>query len=386
MPLHCQGVGYILKRISNYCQQDRTQICKLCMKGNHTGHELESLEVTADRLDSVPVPGLHCHRYHWHTSDIGGRQTENENRHSAGAGGPQDNERHCSGQRDSVSQQGTRNNWKPGSVEHLEIVQKSLENQQLFAEALQIVKRMVYSVKGGQEKILGCLNAACQDQQTTAKKAQSNIEKLENTLQDTMAKFTVAAEKLKGMKILVAMLISHLQRFYTPRVTKCLKFQRCGTRCYTGIKLYSGKQIELETLVWEFGKCQAEEKLFSAIELRETLVESLGGDEGSLSQSLQHVCTIPVSCASSWGVRPIQLFDQHFILHACTKRNSDKICIHDATGAVRQLLSVPEAKLCGSPVVVDSGTGLMVVADRVQDWTNEMQDAKSKTHLSGTLH
>ena len=40
------------ERLFSYCQQCQTQVCKLCMKGSHTGHELESLEVTAQRLDS----------------------------------------------------------------------------------------------------------------------------------------------------------------------------------------------------------------------------------------------------------------------------------------------------------------------------------------------
>ena len=40
------------------------------------------------------------------------------------------------------------------------------------------MKPIVDSVKAGQEKIMGCVSAACQDQETTAKKAQRNIDKL----------------------------------------------------------------------------------------------------------------------------------------------------------------------------------------------------------------
>ena len=36
------------ERLSNYCQQCETQACTLCMNGSHTGHELESLDVTAE--------------------------------------------------------------------------------------------------------------------------------------------------------------------------------------------------------------------------------------------------------------------------------------------------------------------------------------------------
>ena len=91
-------------------------------------------------------------------------------------------------------------------------------------------------------------------------------------------------------------------------------------------------------------------------------------------------------CKPAWDVRPVQLFAQHYILHACGRITSDKICVHDTTGAITQLVSVPGAKLCASSLVLDSGTGLMVVSDRVQLWTNEMLEGKSKTHLSGTLH
>ena len=382
------------ERLSNYCQQCQTQVCKLCMKGNHTGHELESLEVTAQRLDSELMkcirPYLDCTAAQisdtLQTLEVEREKMERdiqqvlEDRKTI---------------RDTAQEKGTQYQGKVQeitgnlelAVQNLETVQKSLENQELFAEALQTVKPMVDSVKSGQDKIMGCLNAGCQDQKHTAEKAQRNIERLENVLQDTMVKFTGAAEKLNAMKRSVDANQSLAEILHNEGNDSDKVSRIPGMRDkMQHSKLYSGKEVELETLVWEFDKCQAAGKLFDAINLRETLVESLGGDDGSLLQGLQQVCTIPVPCKPAWSIMPVRLFAQHYILHAYMERNSDKICVHDTSGTVTQLISVPGAKHCASPVVLDSGTGLMVVSDQVQVWSNEMRKGKSKTHLSGALH
>ena len=382
------------ERLSNYCQQCQTQVCKLCMKGNHTGHELESLEVTAQRLDNELMkwirPYLDCTAAQ--ISDT--LQTLEADKHNMKRDIQQVLEDHKT-IRDTAQHKVTQYQGKiqeitgqlEQAVENLETVQKSLENQELFAEALQTVKPMVDSVKGGQEKIMGSLNTACQDQESTAKKAQRNIENLEKMLQDTTVKFTEVADKVKAMKISVAANQSFAEILHTEgndsdKVCRIPGMKDKMLHC----KLYSGKEIEVETLVWEFDKCQAEGKLFDAIKLRETLVESLGGVEGSLFQGLQHVYIIPVPCKAVWSVRPVQLFGQHYILHTSRRRDSKQICVHDTSGAITQLISVSGAKYCTSPVVVDSGTGLMVVSDAVQTWTDELIQGKSKTHLSGALH
>ena len=381
------------ERLSNYCQRCQTQVCKLCMNGNHTGHELESLEITAQRLDSELMdcirPYLDCTAAQ--ISDT--LQTLEEEREKMKRDIQQvlkdhktikDTAQHKVTQCQEKVQKITRSLEQ--AVQNLETAQKSLENQELFAEALQTVKPMVDSVKSGQEKIMGCLNAACQDQQTIAKKAQRNIEKLENILQDAMAKFTGAAEKLSAMKISVDANQSFAEILHTKSNDSDKVSRIPGMKDkMLHRKLYSGKQIELETLVWEFDKCQAEGKLFNAIKLRETLVESLGGNEGSLFQGLQHVGTIPVPCKPAWRVTPVQMFAHHYILHACSGIDADKICVHDTTGAITQLISVPGAKYCASSVVVDSTRGLMVVSDEMTVLTDEMHEGKSKTHLSGAL-
>ena len=185
------------------------------------------------------------------------------------------------------------------AIENLETVQKSLENQELLAEALKTMKPMVDGVKGGQEKITGSLNAACQDQETIAKKAERNIKKLENMLEGTMIKFTEAAERLKAMKMSVDTNQSFADILHTQGNDSDKVSRIPGTRDkMLQSKLYSGRVMEPdpETLVWEFDKCQGGGKLFDAINLRETLVESLAGEEGSPFQGLQHLCTISVSC------------------------------------------------------------------------------------------
>ena len=63
-------------------------------------------------------------------------------------------------------------------------------------------------------------------------------------------------------------------------------------------------------------------KLFYVIHLKETLIESLVEDEGSLLQSLRRVRTIPVPCEALWNVKPVQLFGQHYILHIFDETDS----------------------------------------------------------------
>ncbi len=36
--------------------------------------------------------------------------------------------------------------------------------------------------------------------------------------------------------------------------------------------------------------------------------------------------------------------------------------------------------------MVDPDAGVIVVSDRVQEWTNEMKAGKSRNHVSGALH
>ena len=343
------------ERLSSYCQQCQTQLCKLCMCGNHIGHELESLEVTAQRLDSELIkcirPCLDCTAAQisntLETLEIDRHKMETDIQQlllvqKTIRDTAQDKISHYEPKVQKISGKLAQ------AVENLETVQKSMEiSQELFAEALQTVKPMVDSVKAGQEKIMQHLNAACQDQESTAKKAERNIEELENMLQDTEVKFTGAAEKLMAMKISVGANLSFAEILHTEGNDSDKVSRIPGMRDkMLHSKLYSGKRIELETLVWEFDKCQAEGKLLDAINLRETLAESMGGDEGLLFQGLQHVCTIPVACKAIYSVKPVQLFAQHYILHACKGINSDKICVHDTTGAVTHLISVPGAKSC----------------------------------------
>ena len=395
------------ERLSNYCQQCQTQVCKLCMNGNHTEHELESLKVTAQRLDNELMkcirPYLDCTAAQ--ISDT--LQTLEAERLKMKRDFQQLLEDHKTIRdtaRDKVTQDQAKVQEITGkreqTVENLEAVQKPLENPKLSSKPLQRVKPVVVSVKDGQETKMRCLDAACQDQETTVKKAERNIEKLEKMQQDAMVKFMEATDKVKAMKKSVDANQSFANILHTEGNDSDKVSRIPGIRDkMLHRKLYSGRQIEVETLVWESDMCQANEvekllgqakgKLFDAIHLRETLLESLEGDEGSLLQNLQHqehVCTIPVPCERVCHVIPVQLFAQHYILHAYMGINSDKICVHDTTGAIRQLIPVPGARVCGSAAVLDSGTGLIVVSDQIRVWTEEMLQGNSTTHLRGKLH
>ena len=382
------------ERLSSYCQQCQMQVCKLCMKSSHTGHELEPLEVTAQRMDSELMkcirPYLDCT-----AAQISGTLQALEGERLKMKGDIQQVLEDHKSIRDTAQDKVTQSQAKvqeitgilEQAVENLETARKLLENQELFAEALEKVKPMVDSVKGGQEKIMECLNATSQDQKTTAKKAQRNIEELENMLQDTMVKFSGAAEKLKIMKISVDANQSFAEILHNEGNDSDKVSRIPGMRDkMRHRKLYSGKEIEVETLVWEVDKCETEGKLLGAVNLRETLVESVGVDGGLLFQDLQHVRSIPLPCKSAWYIRPVQLFGEQCILHTYRGINSDKICVHDTTGSTTQLISVPWAKRCASPVVVDSATGLIVVADHLQLRNYETDEFISQTHLSGALH
>ena len=91
----------------------------------------------------------------------------------------------------------------------------------------------------------------------TTKKAQINIETLENMLRDTMVKFTGAAKKLNAMKLSVDANQSFAEILHTKGNASDKVSRIPGMRDrMLHRKLYSGKEIELETLVWEFDKYQ----------------------------------------------------------------------------------------------------------------------------------
>ena len=387
-----------VERLSHYCLRCEVQVCKRCLWHSHQpgdGHKTEKLQLVARRMDAE-LRGFIKPSLTYTETQI--RQTltnlkVEENKMKADIRQALHSQKKIRDTAQEMAQQVQAQMQEMQAkmnqmVQDLVTMQDSLQQNEAPPAIHEAVTQMINSVKTGWKEALQKIKAACEAQESMVEKAQQNLDQLQDKLQTAEGKFLDTKRDLRSYKksIVCDQLFAETLLHKGNDSDKVSRIPGMKSKMLQG-KLYSGKRVELEMLVWKSDGNEIARKPFSDVKLRETLVKPIGGEDGSLLPDLQHKCTIPVRCQPAWGVKTVQLFDRQFFLHGFTGTNSDKICFHDiASGEVTQLLPVPMVREFTGPIIVDSKAGVIAIADQVASWTEQMMAGSSKTHLSGAVY
>ena len=315
------------ERLSCFCLLCAVQACVLCLQSDHLGHENESLEFTAENLDRE-LTGI-----------ITVVTENNMDRLSRALGNLQEQRRRMLGD-----------------------IGKALgafSSRPLSGSSQILPGRVLQSQGHG--------NTFCYQQ----------VAILLKTFEDSLSKMESLHDSLGYVLSFIDILHScgnssdKVSRIPGIREKIC-----CG-------KLLSGKNIEMETLTWQYDAQNRTGKLVRQVCAVQT-PDSQGQE--SIFPCLELVRTISVSCKSAYATRVASLLDQKHIIHTCIGIHRNTFCIHDSNGKLKKRVVIRGMRECASPAVVNGKSGLVVVADQVESWTGDSMSGKSSTHLSGHLH
>lgn len=406
-PLPSCGV-HPQQHLSSYCQKCNMQVCKLCLRGSHASHNTESLADVAEKLDSelctyikptlikmisdtttllditrAGEASLKSHKPIKETSDYLNKLSQQAGNTIIGF---------------DAEEQALIKIFDE-TLSHLEQQKHFLQNNPLFSnnELSAEVKSahqntvsntftLMEKLTEDKERQLVTIREKGAAQHRMANKVKSSgptfdhcLTELRTIFEHTLTQLREQRESLEQDYRFAELL--HQKGNNSDKMSRIPGMRKM----ISNGKQLSGKQLEFEARIWKFQADTSRPNNDVNIKLSETMVNSTKGESGDF-RSLYHKHTVTISCEKPCYTRSVTLFNQQHIIHVFpVGTRCNEICVHNSASTVPKIISVPDIKQCISPVVIDNA-GVMVVADHVQFWDNDMRKCQSPHHIRGVLH